>query len=123
MPLFKKLLVANRGEIACRIMRTAKRMGIKTVGIYSEPDARAPHVMMADEAICVGGAASSASYLRADAIMQVLKATGAEAVHPGCMRPPIARRGCTGRGAQHGRRRARARARVRGALLPPLPLN
>ena len=82
-PLFGKLLVANRGEIACRIMRTAKRLGIKTVGVFSEPDARAPHVALADEAICVGGAASSDSYLRTDAILAALKATGAEAVHPG----------------------------------------
>ena len=64
-------------------MRTAKRLGIKTVGVFSEPDARAPHVALADEAICVGGAASSDSYLRTDAILAALKATGAEAVHPG----------------------------------------
>ena len=82
MPLFNKLLVANRGEIACRIMRTAKRLGIKTVGVFSEPDARAPHVAMADEAICVGGAASSSSYLWAEAIIAAVKATGACAARP-----------------------------------------
>ena len=82
-PLFSKLLVANRGEIACRIMRTANRMGIRTVGVYSEPDALAPHVAMADEAVCIGGAASADSYLRVDRLMEVLARTGAEAVHPG----------------------------------------
>ena len=82
-PLFSKLLVANRGEIACRIMRTARRLGIRTVGVYSEADACAPHVGMADEAICVGSAASSDSYLRIDRLIDVLKRTGAEAVHPG----------------------------------------
>ena len=82
-PPFRSLLVANRGEIACRIMRTAKRMGVHTIGVYSEPDARAPHVAMADEAICVGSAASADSYLRINRLMDVLKKTGAEAVHPG----------------------------------------
>ena len=88
MPLFNKLLVANRGEIACRIMRTAKRLGIRTVGVFSEPDARAPHVALADEAICVGGAASSSSYLRAEAIIAAVKATGA------CTATPRARPMC-----------------------------
>ena len=82
-PLFTKLLVANRGEIACRIMRTARSMGIRTVGIYSEPDALAPHVAMADESFCVGGSASADSYLRIDRILDVMKTTGAQAVHPG----------------------------------------
>ena len=81
--LFKKILIANRGEIACRVMRTAQRLGIRTVAVYSEPDARAPHVRMADEAVCVGPAASIASYLRADAIIEAMRSTGAEAVHPG----------------------------------------
>jgi len=83
MPLFNKLLVANRGEIACRIMRTAKRLNIKTVAVFSEPDFQAPHVKMADEAICVGGASSASSYLRADAILEAVRQTGANAVHPG----------------------------------------
>ena len=83
MSLFKKLLVANRGEIACRVFRTAERLGIRTVAVYSEPDANAPHVAMADEAVCVGSAASAQSYLRADTILDVLRKTGACAVHPG----------------------------------------
>lgn len=82
-PLFRTLLVANRGEIACRIMRTAKRLGMRTIGVYSEPDARAPHVAMADEAICIGSAASADSYLRIDRLIDAIKKTGAEAVHPG----------------------------------------
>jgi len=81
--LFDTLLVANRGEIACRVMRTCKRLGIRTVGIYSEPDARAPHVAMADTAVCVGPAASTASYLNIEAIMRAIETTGAQAVHPG----------------------------------------
>jgi len=82
-PLFTKLLVANRGEIACRVMRTAKKLGIRTVAVFSEPDARAPHVALADESVCVGPAASSASYLNVGAIMQAIRDTGAAAVHPG----------------------------------------
>ena len=81
--MFKKILIANRGEIAIRVMRTCKEMGIATVGIYSEADAQALHVRYADEAYCVGGAASSDSYLRIDRIIDLCKTTGAEAVHPG----------------------------------------
>eukprot|EP00271_Cylindrocystis_brebissonii_P008970 TRINITY_DN2353_c0_g1_i3.p1 TRINITY_DN2353_c0_g1~~TRINITY_DN2353_c0_g1_i3.p1 ORF type:complete len:773 (-),score=115.74 TRINITY_DN2353_c0_g1_i3:955-3273(-) len=80
---FSKILVANRGEIACRVMRTAKRLGMRTVAVHSEPDAESPHVRMADEAICVGPAASSQSYLNMDAILDAVRMTGAEAVHPG----------------------------------------
>lgn len=82
-PVFDKILIANRGEIACRVMRSAHDMGIKTVAIYSEPDAEAMHVKMADEAYCVGPAASAESYLNIDRIMEVIDATGAQAVHPG----------------------------------------
>ena len=64
--MFKKILIANRGEIACRIMRTARRMGIATVAVYSDADAGTPHVMMADEAVHIGGAASADSYLRGE---------------------------------------------------------
>ncbi|WP_420432036.1 acetyl/propionyl/methylcrotonyl-CoA carboxylase subunit alpha [Hyphobacterium sp.] len=81
--MFKTLLVANRGEIARRVMRTAKRMGIRTVAVYSEADAEAPHVKEADEAVLLGPAPSAESYLRADKILEAAKATGAEAIHPG----------------------------------------
>lgn len=81
--MFKKILIANRGEIACRVIRTAKRMGIKTVAVYSDADARAPHVRMADEAMRLGPPPASESYLKAELIIDACKATGAEAVHPG----------------------------------------
>jgi propionyl-CoA carboxylase alpha chain len=81
--LFKKILIANRGEIACRIMRTAKRMGIATVAVYSDADARAPFVLMADEAVHIGPSPAAQSYLLADKIIAACKQTGAEAVHPG----------------------------------------
>jgi len=79
----KKILVANRGEIACRVFSTAKRMGIATVAVYSDADADALHVQMADEAVCIGPAASAQSYLVIDKIIQACKDTGADAVHPG----------------------------------------
>src|SRR3569833_1613742 len=81
--MFKKILIANRGEIACRVIRTAKRMGIKTVAVYSDADARAPHVKMADEGVRLGPPPASESYLKAELIIDACKATGAEAVHPG----------------------------------------
>jgi len=79
----KKLLVANRGEIALRIMRTARQMGIATVAVYSEADADAPHVHFADEAYLVGPAPSNQSYLNVAAVVAACKASGADAVHPG----------------------------------------
>jgi acetyl-CoA carboxylase biotin carboxylase subunit len=79
----KKLLVANRGEIAIRVMKTAQKMGIKTVAVYSTADRNALHVKYADEAVCIGGAASSESYLRGDKIIEVCKELGVDAVHPG----------------------------------------
>ncbi|KAL9550601.1 hypothetical protein PS6_005461 [Mucor atramentarius] len=82
-PLFEKILIANRGEIAIRVMRTAKELGIKTVAVYSEPDANAQHVKMADEAYLIGPAASAESYLCIDKIMNVAKMTGSQAIHPG----------------------------------------
>jgi propionyl-CoA carboxylase alpha chain len=81
--MFKKILIANRGEIACRVIRTARRMGINTVAVYSDADARAPHVMMADESVRLGPAPASESYLKAELIIDACKETGAEAVHPG----------------------------------------
>ncbi|XP_065751887.1 propionyl-CoA carboxylase alpha chain, mitochondrial isoform X4 [Phocoena phocoena] len=80
---FDKILVANRGEIACRVIKTCKKMGIKTVAIHSDVDASSVHVKMADEAVCVGPAPTSKSYLNMDAIMEAIKKTGAQAVHPG----------------------------------------
>ncbi|MBS3647012.1 acetyl/propionyl/methylcrotonyl-CoA carboxylase subunit alpha [Pseudaminobacter sp. 19-2017] len=81
--MFKKILVANRGEIACRVIRTAKRMGIATVAVFSDADRDAMHVEMADDAVHIGPAAAAQSYLDADGIIEACKATGAEAVHPG----------------------------------------
>jgi len=81
--MFKKILIANRGEIACRVIRTARKMGIATVAVYSDADARSPHVEMADEAVRLGPPPASESYLLADAIIAACKATGADAVHPG----------------------------------------
>uniref|UniRef100_A0A2R9BH04 Propionyl-CoA carboxylase alpha chain, mitochondrial n=1 Tax=Pan paniscus TaxID=9597 RepID=A0A2R9BH04_PANPA len=80
---FDKILIANRGEIACRVIRTCKKMGIKTVAIHSDVDASSVHVKMADEAVCVGPAPTSKSYLNMDAIMEAIKKTRAQAVHPG----------------------------------------
>jgi propionyl-CoA carboxylase alpha chain len=81
--MFKKILIANRGEIACRVIRTARKMGIATVAVYSDADARAPHVRMADEAVRLGPPPASESYLNAELILLACKETGAEAVHPG----------------------------------------
>jgi propionyl-CoA carboxylase alpha chain len=81
--MFKKILIANRGEIACRIIKTARRMGIATVAVYSDADARAPFVKMADEAVHIGPSPAAQSYLVAEKIIAACKATGAEAVHPG----------------------------------------
>ncbi|RIV87993.1 acetyl-CoA carboxylase biotin carboxylase subunit [Aurantiacibacter zhengii] len=81
--MFKKILIANRGEIACRVIKTAKAMGIETVAVYSDADARAPFVQMADEAVHIGPPPASESYLLADKIIAACKQTGAEAVHPG----------------------------------------
>ncbi len=81
--MFKKILIANRGEIACRVIATARKMGIATVAVYSEADKEARHVQLADEAVLIGPAPSRESYLVADKIIAACKATGAEAVHPG----------------------------------------
>jgi 3-methylcrotonyl-CoA carboxylase alpha subunit len=81
--MFTKILIANRGEIACRVIRTARRMGIRTVAVYSEADANARHVRLADEAVCIGPAAARESYLVADRLLDAACRTGAQAVHPG----------------------------------------
>lgn len=83
MPAFSKILIANRGEIAARIMRTARNMGYRTVAVYSEADANAFHVHQADEAVCIGPAAVTQSYLNINAVIAAAKATGADAIHPG----------------------------------------
>src|SRR5205085_450455 len=79
----KKILVANRGEIAIRIMRSAREMGIKTVAVFSEADRNALHVRFADEAICIGSPPSSQSYLLGEVIIAAARKTGADAIHPG----------------------------------------
>ena len=81
--MFKKILIANRGEIACRVIATAHKMGIQTVAVYSEADKEARHVQLADEAVLLGPAPSRESYLVADKIIAAAKATGAQAIHPG----------------------------------------
>ncbi|MBY0467008.1 MAG: acetyl/propionyl/methylcrotonyl-CoA carboxylase subunit alpha [Burkholderiales bacterium] len=81
--MFNKILIANRGEIACRVAATARRMGVKTVAVYSDADAHAKHVAACDEAVYIGGSAPKDSYLRWEAILAAAKATGAQAVHPG----------------------------------------
>ena len=81
--MFKKILIANRGEIACRVMQTARRLGVGTVAVYSDADAAAKHVAMADEAVHIGGPAPADSYLRGDAIIAAARATGAQGIHPG----------------------------------------
>ncbi|NBX88746.1 MAG: 3-methylcrotonyl-CoA carboxylase, partial [Betaproteobacteria bacterium] len=81
--MFTKILIANRGEIACRIAATARRMGIRTVAVYSDADATAKHVQACDEAVHIGGSAARDSYLRWEKIIAAARATGAQAVHPG----------------------------------------
>src|ERR1700756_5951022 len=81
--MFKKILIANRGEIACRVAATARRLGVKTVAVYSDADANARHVAACDEAVHIGEAAPRDSYLRWERIIEAAKATGAQAIHPG----------------------------------------
>lgn len=81
--MIKKILIANRGEIACRVIRTARKLGYRTVAVYSEADAQAPHVSLADEAVCIGPAAAAQSYLNVQALLDACRKTGANALHPG----------------------------------------
>ena len=81
--MIRSLLIANRGEIACRIIRTARALGVRTVAVYSDADAKALHVRQADEAVHIGPSPAAESYLRGDRIIEAAKATGAEAIHPG----------------------------------------
>ena len=81
--MFDKILIANRGEIACRVIRTARKLGIKTVAVYSDADRNAEHVKLADEAVHIGASPASESYLRGDKIIAACVQTGAQAVHPG----------------------------------------
>jgi 3-methylcrotonyl-CoA carboxylase alpha subunit len=81
--MFTKILIANRGEIACRVIKTARRLGIKTVAVYSEADAGARHVRLADEAVLIGPAPARESYLVIERIIAAARQTGAQAIHPG----------------------------------------
>src|SRR6516165_9161482 len=81
--MFKKILIANRGEIACRVIRTARRLGIRTVAVHSDADANARHVRLADEAVAIGPAPARESYLDGGRILVAARASGAQAIHPG----------------------------------------
>src|SRR5690349_18480267 len=81
--MFERVLIANRGEIACRVIRTCRRLGIRTIAVYSEADRDAQHVRQADEALPIGGPLPAESYLRIDAILDAAKKSGAQAIHPG----------------------------------------
>ena len=81
--MFEKVLIANRGAIACRIMRTLKKMGVASVAVYSEADRFSAHVTLADEAVCIGTAPAAQSYLVGEKILAAARSTGAQAIHPG----------------------------------------
>ena len=81
--MFEKILIANRGEIACRVIESARALGVRTVAVYSDADRAAKHVALADEAVHIGGSAPAESYLRGDVLIGVAKETGAQAIHPG----------------------------------------
>jgi acetyl/propionyl-CoA carboxylase alpha subunit len=87
--MFRKILIANRGEIACRVITTARRMGMHTVAVYSDADAGSRHVALADEAVRLGPAPAKDSYLRGDLILLAARDTGAQAIHPGYRHAPM----------------------------------
>ncbi len=95
--MFKRILIANRGEIACRIIKTARRLGIETIAVYSEADKDALHVEMADEAVLIGPAPAAQSYLVIENVIDACRQTGAEAVHPGYGSPAATRIICSTR--------------------------
>ncbi|EQD27607.1 acetyl-CoA carboxylase, biotin carboxylase, partial [mine drainage metagenome] len=132
--MFRRLLVANRGEIACRVLRTARRLGVATVAVYSDADAGARHVRAADVAVRIGPPPAAASYLDGEAIIAAARATGAEAIHPGygfLSENPRFARACeaaglifVGPGPQAIEAmgiKSLAKARVRAAGVPVLP--
>ena len=110
--MFRKILIANRGEIACRVIKTARRLGVRTVAVFSEADANARHTRLADEAVLIGPPAARESYLAIDRIIDAAKQTGAEAIHPG-LRLPVRERGLRRgvRGERHRVHRAAGRRR------------
>ncbi|MEK6254344.1 MAG: acetyl-CoA carboxylase biotin carboxylase subunit, partial [Gemmatimonadales bacterium] len=129
--MFNKILIANRGEIAVRVIRACQELGVRTVAVYSEADRLSPHVLLAGEAVSIGPAPAAESYLRADAIIEAARQTGAQAVHPGygfmSERPDFARQVVeaglvfvgppAGAIAEMGDKTA-ARARMMGAGVP-----
>ncbi|HEX6246177.1 MAG TPA: biotin carboxylase N-terminal domain-containing protein, partial [Polyangiales bacterium] len=134
MPRISKLLVANRGEIACRVLRTAHAMGYQTVAVFSDADRDAPHVRLADQAVGLGGAAAAESYLNSAAILEAARKTGADAIHPGygfLSENPEFARACTEAGIVFVGPpaeailamgdKARAKARMREAGVPTVP--
>ena len=100
--MFRKLLISNRGEIACRVIKTARKMGISTVAVYSDADRNALHVSMADEAVHIGPPPASESYIVIDKVMEAIRQTGAEAVHPGYGFPVREQQVCRGFGEAEG---------------------
>ena len=123
--VFEKILIANRGEIACRIARTAGRMGIRTVAVYSDADRNALHVRMMDEAVRLGPAQPALSYLAIEKIVDACKSTGADAVHPGygsSLRSARPRRSCL-RGGPRRRTRTAPRDRADRSRIGGIPAH
>ena len=132
--MFSKVLIANRGSIACRIIRTLRRMGIGSVAVYSEADASSLHVMQADEAVCIGPSPAPASYMNSSALIAAARERGAEAIHPGygflsespefaaeCVQSGLAFVGPTPDNMRAFALKHAARERARAAGVPLLP--